>query len=253
VFSVPLSVLSLLRAGSKLFFFALHPFDKSYCLFNALRFFGVFFDCFEYCLKFLIRHSFVNLLIQVFSPPFCQDFSLLTSLLYTYLGILSSVFQRIARKKRPLSGSPCIELMRLVVLVSFFVVGFARLEKAGQESSARRRADGFRRNNELAQLQAHPYDRRARRDAYGARRGGSRDKKNGGTRRGRRNLAVCLAETPSKNRIRRVFASLEFEKQRGDKRCKFRRFPLRLPFDIHAEQFARDFGNVETQSFERIS
>ena len=104
MFSVPLSVLSLLRAGSKLFFFALHPFDKSYCLFNALRFFGVFFDCFEYCLKFLIRHSFVNLLIQVFSPPFCQDFSLLTSLLYAYLGILSSIFQRIARKKDPFRG-----------------------------------------------------------------------------------------------------------------------------------------------------
>jgi len=66
VFSVPLSVLSLLRAGSKLFFFALHPFDKSYCLFNALRFFGVFLDCFEYRLKFFVCHSFVDLLIQVF-------------------------------------------------------------------------------------------------------------------------------------------------------------------------------------------
>lgn len=66
MFSVPLSVLSLLRAGSKLFFFALHPFDKSYCLFNASRFLSVFLNCFEYCLKFFIRHSSVNLLIQVF-------------------------------------------------------------------------------------------------------------------------------------------------------------------------------------------
>ena len=48
MFSVPLSVLSLLRAGSKLFFFTLHPFYKGYCLFNALSFLSVFLDCFEH-------------------------------------------------------------------------------------------------------------------------------------------------------------------------------------------------------------
>ena len=66
VFSVPLSVLSLLRAGSKLFFFTLHPFYKGYCLFNALSFLSVFLDCFEHRLKFFVCHSFVDLLIQVF-------------------------------------------------------------------------------------------------------------------------------------------------------------------------------------------
>lgn len=66
MFSVPLSVLSLLHAGSKLFFFTLHPFYKGYCLFNALSFLSVFLDCFEHRLKFFVCHSFVDLLVQVF-------------------------------------------------------------------------------------------------------------------------------------------------------------------------------------------
>ena len=63
--SVPLLRLSLLRVGSRLFFFALHFLNKSYRFFNALGFLSVSLDCFEYRLKFSVRHSLVNLFIQV--------------------------------------------------------------------------------------------------------------------------------------------------------------------------------------------
>ena len=93
MFSVPLSVLSLLRAGSRLFFFALHSLDELNRLVDVPCFLRERLDGFKRRSELLVRHAVHSLVFfHVLHRLSAFRQLSLTSLLYTIYSKLSTPF-----------------------------------------------------------------------------------------------------------------------------------------------------------------